>query len=178
MPTGRPKRSREERKGQKQSELAIAELWFQGNSQHDIMEKLGFEAKYVTRVLRQISAQLEPKTVRAIEYRRNKCLAKIRLVQKKAWEINEEERLPAEKRLAALRVVTSSQELEAKIEGITQEKIVIKEAEKEAGELLKELKKLEEKEAKSIPEDSGIKEPNADTIPLPAFLKDAFKDNH
>jgi len=152
----------------RERQAKVAELWYKGYTNGDIIVATGIPGKEVSGYLKLIKEHLTPRAVKVLEYRKNKCLNKVSLVQKAAWEIAEGA-ISVPDQLSALRVVTSSQELEAKIEGVTQEKLIVG-PEKAATELLRDLRELEKK----VTTDNG-KEPGQaaveETVP-PAFLKE------
>jgi len=152
----------------RERQAKVAELWYKGHTKADIVLSTGIPAKEVSFYLKLIKEHLTPRAVKVLEYRKNKCLGKVCLVQKKAWEIVDE----AEKisdRISALRLLTPSQELEAKIEGVTQEKLVVG-PEKAATELLRDLRELEKKVSTDKSNGKGQK-PVEETVP-PAFLSE------
>lgn len=156
----------------------VAGLFFRGFTKKDIIDHLGYPEGEIQNHLNVINSNLSPSTAHMIEYRRNKLLNKISLVQKKAWELFEEAgkmtKGGEDTKLSSLRVVISSQELEAKVEGVTQEKIAVVPADKQADGLLQKIKEMEEK-ARKVPLDDGPKgngHKEATAEPLPDFLKD------
>lgn len=155
----------------------IATLLFKGNTNADIVQITGLPRAEVARHILNITKvhRTETKGAKA----KKEVLKKINLVQKTAWDIVENRTGVLKPKgdslvLAALRVVTSSQELEAKVQGVTQEKVPGG-SEKEASKLLGEILRLEKeaKEAKASP--SPEKEETKET-PLPKFLEDFDKD--
>ena len=151
----------------RERQAKVAELWYKGHSKADIVIATGFPGKEVSGYFKLIKEYLTPRAVKVLEYRKNRCLNKVALVQKAAWKIAEES-IVAVDQLSALRVVTSSQELEAKIEGVTQEKLVIG-PEKAATELLRDLRELEKKVTTDKGGGNGQKE---EVEPAPTFLSE------
>ena len=141
---------------QKDRQVVVADLWFKGYNKADIVNETGFTGQEVERSLVLIRYKLTPKTVRTIEYRRNKCLGKINLVQKIAWGIIATTTSDTIK-LSALGRITSSHELESKVQGVAQEKLIVG-PEKEANTLLKQILELDKKSA-DTPDGNGHKEP-------------------
>ena len=122
----------------------VSDEWFRSCNAKQIVKKLGYPEGEVRHYLKLVKNKLTPKTIKVIEYRRNKLLNKIALVQQKGWDIALSDKTFDDRiRLAALRLVTSSQELEAKVEGVTQEKIVVDTMDRQATEHLKALEKFE-----------------------------------
>ena len=171
MPRGFPsEQTKKTRQVRAERQTLIIELWFKGYTRQEILARVkGASDIEVRKVYRLIKERLTPKSIEALEYRRNKCCTKILLVQSTAWNIISETKNDVMK-LSALRVITSSQELEAKVEGVTQERLVVG-PEKEATKLLEEIKKLET-ESRSFPngKDDGHKEVQAQTEELPPCL--------
>lgn len=148
------------KKEKRDRQAKIATLWFKGYTNKEILDSVGCTEKELASDLKLIKTKLAPKTVKVLEYRKNKCLGKISLVQSTAWNIISSSQNDSIK-LASLRVITSSQELEAKVEGVTQEKLVIG-PEKEANVLLKRIYDLEQEAAQTQSQGDGHKE--ADTL--------------
>jgi len=151
----------------------IANLWYQGYSEVDLVKKLGYSGNEVRKQLGLISQVFSKQTQETLKFRRKKLLGKIELVQKKAWRIHDEleslEKIPDyahRTALLAIGRIISSQELEAKVEGITYEKPVGG-AEREATKLLSEILELEKKTKTPVPPVEECEE----KTPLPDFLK-------
>lgn len=173
-----PKEARQAKKEKKDKQAWVATLWYQGHTRADIIKITGCSTQEVTRHLMLIQRTLTPKTRQVLEYRTNKVLNKINLVQKTAWDIIKKANRNLTGKdidqiaLAALRVITSSQELEAKVEGVTQEKLVIG-PEKEASKLLSDVLALEKKASTIKDTGQNEKEPDIETrTPLPDFLRE------
>jgi len=168
-----PKGKRTEKARDRQA--TVATLWWQGNNKATIIEKTGYPLAEVTRHLKVIRYSLTPKTEEVLHFRRNKVRNKINLVQQKAWDIIkkvENESIGKDSyriALIALSRITSSQELEAKVEGITQEKLVVG-PEEEASKLLSDVKMLEEKRLVAQKTEGSVEDVEKET-PLPDFLK-------
>jgi len=155
-----------ERQNKRDLQAKIANLWFKGYNRNEILKATGCEEKELNQAMKLIKAHLSPKAVKVLKYRKARCLGKVTLVQRTAWEIlsnSFDHRI----QIAALRVITTSQELEAKIEGAIQEKLIVG-PEKAADSLIKAIYELEkETKGEAKPDGNGHDE---DKEVFPHFL--------
>lgn len=121
----------------------VANLFFKGYQQHEIVEKTGLSKKEVGSAVAAIKEKLKPKTVPELEYYRNKSRKLIGLGLSTAFEILDDEsnkKYPY-LRLRALQVIKEYAKLSADIDGITGEKMTAG-PDRRAGDLMAELKKI------------------------------------
>ena len=116
----------------------IARLWFKGLTKEEIAEKTGIPQIQVSEDLKFIKFQLQPRTIRSIEYYRNKSRARLDMIRQKAWDFVEEGDLKDGSRIAALRLVREIEDLQTKVDGIVSDKLSAG-PDKRAEELAKKL---------------------------------------
>jgi len=121
----------------------VAELHLKGYSNLEIVKELGSTHTTVSGDLTYFRKQMEARVIKKLEYRKKRAIARINLVQKKAWDIFDSV-INDNIKLAAQRVIISALELGAKVDGLIQEKLVMG-PEQESQKLLKELKEIEAK---------------------------------
>jgi len=165
---------------------AIAKLYFKGYGTPALImpvinkylkDEDKLTLKEVQHYLKLVKTALNPSTQKSIEYRRAQLRREIQAAQQKAWEFVDGtalgiQLLPKEK-IAALRVVVSTVDLRAKIEGVTQEKVIIDDTDKTAQANIDELAKIE-KEARKA-QLAGVTHEEVKTA-LPAYLKNGEED--
>lgn len=129
----------------------VANLFNKGYNSADISRKLGVNEATVKGDLAVIRQALMPKTVAALEYRRNKSLAGLNLIKTKAWEVHEdaEKIVGKQKRtyvlLRALGHLTKIEEEIAKVQGLTTDKIAVPPT-KKGEKLMKEIRDIKAKD--------------------------------
>jgi len=121
----------------------VADLHLKGYSNLEIINELKSTATTISADITYLRKQMDAKAIRKLEYRKKRALAKVNLIQKKAWDIFDNVKNENIK-LAAQRVIISALELGAKVDGLIQEKLTIG-PEQASQKLLKELKDLEVK---------------------------------
>lgn len=135
--------------GEKAMELAIrrekvADYHFKGYKVREIAGLLELSLPQVRADIKVIKGWLSAKTIKKLEYRKNRSIAKIELAQRTAWGIFERYSAQPNIQLSAQRVIKELLELEAKVEGVIAEKLVVG-PDLEATKLMEELKAIEEK---------------------------------
>lgn len=121
-----------------QRQQKIAKLWHKGHTKEEIVEETNYSPKQVSEDLKIIKLQLTPKTIRTIEYYRNKSRARLDMIRKKAWEMAEDDTIKDGARISALRLVREVEDLQTKVDGIVTDKMPAG-PEKKAEELHKRL---------------------------------------
>lgn len=101
----------------------VANLWYKGYLNQDIAKKLGLTPKQVSDDLKVVKKLLEPKTIRAIEYYRNRARHQLDMIRQAAWELVENEGARHGARVAALRLIKDVEELSVKVDGVVSEKM-------------------------------------------------------
>jgi len=121
----------------------VANLFFKGYQQYQIVEKTGLSKTEVASAVAAIKESLKPKTIPGLEYYRNRSRKTLALLSSKGFDI-----LDADKnkkypylQLKAIVVLKDCVKLSADIDGITGEKITAG-PDKRAGDLMTELKKI------------------------------------
>ena len=121
----------------------VSDLWYKGYLSQDISKAMGLTLKQVSDDLKTVRKLLEPSTVRAVEYYRNRSRRRLDIIRKAAWEIADSLEAKSGARVAALRLVKEVEELSTRVDGIVAEKMVAGPDQK-AKELMKELRMLAE----------------------------------
>ena len=144
----------------------VQQLYFQGYTIKEIIDKLQKPRRLIQDDVQRLRMNLERREIKKIEYRKNKILAKITLLQRTAWGILDDcrKRKPT-LALTAGRLINSSHELEAKVEGVIAEKIVGG-PDKAMSDLMKELRQIE---TKSLEADKDTKPTVVETNETPEF---------
>jgi len=119
----------------------VADLWYKGHLQHDIAKAMGITIKQVSDDLKVVKRLLEPKTIRAIEYYRNRSRHRLDMIRKAAWEMADESEVSSGAKVAALRLVKEVEELTVKVDGVVGEKMTAG-PDRKAEELMKELRTI------------------------------------
>jgi len=121
----------------------VANLFFKGFQQHEIVEKTRLTRKEVASAVAKIKQQLKPRTIPGLEYYRNKSRKLIGLGLSSGFEILDDDKNKKYPylRLRALQVIREYAKLSADIDGITGEKITAG-PDKRAGDLMSELKEI------------------------------------
>lgn len=102
----------------------IARLWFKGLTKEEIAEKTSITQRQVSEDLKFIRLSLQPRTIRSIEYYRNKSRARLDMIRQKAWELVEAGGpIKDGARVAALRLVREVEDLQTKVDGIVTDKL-------------------------------------------------------
>ena len=131
----------------------VSDLHYKGNTKEDIASKLKLPNEIVGMDLKFIKQRDKPKGVQTIEMRKNRSLHTLRLIQKRANDIADDESNPKSTRLGALRITISAEELVTKVEGIVTEKAP-EGKDKRSRELMERLIK-KEKEAEEKKDSGG-----------------------
>jgi len=123
--------------------VLVANLFFKGYQQQDIIEKTGLSKTEVASAVQAIKMKLKPTSIPELEYYRNKSRKLIGLGLSTAFEILDDEgnRKYPNLRLRALQVIREYAKLSADIDGITGEKVTAG-PDKKASDLMGELKKM------------------------------------
>ena len=132
----------------------VADYYFKGYKPREIAEKCDLTLPQVRADIHVIKGWLSAKTIKRLEYRKNRSLAKIELAQRKAWGIWEANASYPNIQLSAQRVIKELLELEARVEGVIAEKLIV-EPDREASKLMEELRKIEKEANKG----NGHEEP-------------------
>ena len=101
----------------------IARLWFKGLTKEEIADKLKLPQRQVTEDLKFIRFSLQPRTIKSIEYYRNKSRARLDMIRQKAWDIVDGDMIKDGARVAALRLVREVEDLQTKVDGIVTDKL-------------------------------------------------------
>lgn len=141
----------------------VANLFFKGFQQHEIVDRTGLSRKEVASAVSVIKERLKPKTIPELEYYRNKSRKLIGLGLSTAFGILDDEK--NEKypslRLKALQVIKEYAKLSADIDGITGEKTTAG-PDKRAGDLMVDLKKLAAEGSKKETEKEELADADAE----------------
>lgn len=147
----RKDRERTERRHQ------VTILFHKGYTSADISAKLSVPENTVKADLAVIRGALSPKTVAALEYRRNKSLAGLNLIKAEAWDIlNGAGSIKAKQKrlyvqLKALSLITKVEEEIAKVQGLS-DKIVMPPT-KKGSKLMEEIRNLKAEALKKDKDD-------------------------
>lgn len=149
------KKTDQERDGRRQR---VAELYLQGiSSPGEIAKQLNVSSHTIVKDLKFIRKHIEDKAAKTLNKRKNKSLARINLIIRKAWEIfDNKQYTKPETKLSAQRVIISALELEAKVDGLISEKLTVG-PEQASQALLKKLRDIEAR-AKAEADGDGHKE--------------------
>ena len=164
----------------KDRQYEVAVLFYKGSSLVDIIGQTGYPEKEVKFHLRKIRESLTPKTRGALIYRTNLVKSKISMIEKAGWAIHDRnvgksiggrEGEGDKLALTALGKLNTTAELLAKVEGVTQERLIVG-PEKEASKLLSDVLSLEKK-AEAVREENKVKEDDLEKVtPIPRFLEE------
>lgn len=140
----------------------VANLFFKGYQQHEIVEQTGFTKTEVASAVQAIKERLKPKTIPELEYYRNKSRKLINIGLSTAFSILDDEKNQKypNLRLKALNVIREYAKLQADIDGVTGEKVTAG-PDKRASDLMMELKKIASQPKKEI-EEEELANANAD----------------
>lgn len=119
----------------------IAPYWFKGFTKEEIAKKTGYSLAEVSAAIERIKLQLEPKTIRSIEYYRNKARRNINLGLSQAWDIIETYKTQPHTILRSLSIIERYIKLMTEVDGIVTDKMPAG-PDKKAEALLNEVKKL------------------------------------
>lgn len=101
----------------------VALLYLKGYSAKEICQKLNLSPTIVAVDIKTLDEAFNVKTIRTLEYRKSRILAKIQLEERDAAEIREQFKNTPSVVLATKRVMKELLELEAKVEGVIAEKL-------------------------------------------------------
>jgi len=116
----------------------VTELWLRGNTKEEIVKKTGYSPKQVSADLKIIRFQFQPKTLKTIEYYRNKVRARLDMISNRAWGFVDDADVRHGARVSALRLVKEVEAERMKVDGIVTDKMLAG-PEKKAEELSRRL---------------------------------------
>lgn len=144
----------------------VTELWLRGNTKEEIVKTTGYSPKQVSADLKIIRFQFQPKTLKTIEYYRNKARARLDMISKRAWEFVEDSLDKDSARVSALRLVKEVEAERMKVDGIVTDKMVAG-PEKKAEELSRRLVEIASQKDKGNGHDEKEDEVVSDALTHP-----------